>query len=275
MGTSSCPDVPNHLNAAIRILKLRLLNRNLSICRPFDFLAVESVLYQIFLAATGSWVKTTSFQFSFDATFWSQAEKFLVQYALCFSRSISYSSPILGIPPTLFRLFVSIKQIYQDPSRHDRQLLDQSRIMLGKWEMAASRDQDLDSQSRWNASSRHSVYCKEVTYLYICVGSLLVEKLLQDGSSSELPQPVPRDKWQVSKALQILQNRHNEDDWARYYIGTWPVYTLGFSICASEDIEIVRSDIRRRWEITRFAHTLHFSKDLESVWSSRGFIAAI
>src|ERR1700712_2090611 len=119
MGRGTYTDIPRHVNAAIRILRLRLMDRPFSIDRPFDRLAVESVLYQIFLVTMGSWSHPAQLDYQFDAGFWLRAENVLAQSMLFPGPSILTNSPVLGVPLAIFKLVLSIKQLRQSPLRHD------------------------------------------------------------------------------------------------------------------------------------------------------------
>ncbi|KIX10425.1 uncharacterized protein Z518_01507 [Rhinocladiella mackenziei CBS 650.93] len=279
MGRGTYADIPRHVNAAIRILRLRLLDhdRPLSISRPFDRLAVESVLYQIFLVTMGSWSDPIELDYHFDAEFWLQAENLLARSTLFPGRSIVSNSPVLGIPLALFKLVLSIKQLYQSPVfRRDRETLDHLKTELEEWEGLVLCNQDLDSlweheQERLD-NADYSLY-KDAAYLYVLIASMLVEQLSEDDETSYTgpPQAVPRDKWQIRKATRILRGHQHDDEWARCFIGNWPVYTLGFLVGSAEDVKLVRDDVWRRWEFTKFAQLARFGRDLENTWIRRGY----
>ncbi len=55
-GRGTYNDIPWHLNAATQIIKVRYLHDlSFVVTRPYDRLAIESVLYQVFLVTTGCW----------------------------------------------------------------------------------------------------------------------------------------------------------------------------------------------------------------------------
>lgn len=270
MGRGTLADIPQHVNAAVRILRLRLLGRPQSISRPFDRLAVESVLYQIFLVTTGSWSEPIELDDQFDSEFWLQAEMLLDRSTLFPNRSMSFNSPVLGIPFTLFKLALAIKQLYQHPSGLDPHVLEQYRTELGNWEAAVLLDQDLDCLGVDETLNRaHQIY-KDATYLYILNASMLIEQLSIAKPTIGPPQVHPVSSWQVIKAREILRGHQHDGEWARCFIGNWPVYTLGFFMSTCDDIEIIRSDLQSRWELMKFSQIARFREDLEQTWARRG-----
>jgi hypothetical protein len=271
MGRGTYTDIPRHVNAAIRILTLRLLERPKQISRPFDRLAVESVLYQVFLVTTGSWSNPIDIEYRFDSHFWLQAEKLLAHSTLFPNRSMSFNSPVLGIPFTLFRLALSIRQLYQDPHGVDLQILEEYKADLGNWEGAVLCDQDLDCvDPDETPNCAHQVY-KDAAYLYILNASMLIEQLSQGLAKPGPPQAHQVDSWQLNKAREILLAHQDDDEWARCFIGNWPAYTLGFFMSTPEDIDLVRCEMRRRWNFMQFGQVGRFTTDLETTWTRRGY----
>lgn len=86
-----------------------------------------------------------------------------------------------------------------------------------------------------------------------------------------IPQATPGDKWQIIRAMHILRRHERDDEWAKWFIGNWPVYTLGYFMSSADDIHLVRRDLHRRWELTKFSQITRFIKGLEATWSGRGY----
>lgn len=271
MGRGTYTDIPRHVNAAIRILSMRLMSHDQSISKPFDRLAVESVLYQIFLVTMGSWSDPIEIDYHFDAEFWLQAERLLALSTLFPERSMSYNSPVLGVPLALFKLALSIKQLYQSPLRSDPETLEQFRSELENWEGAVLSDQDLDLLSADEEPNRAHQYYKDAAYLYILTASLLLEQLSDLEEKTGPPEAAPSDCWQVRKACQILAANREDDEWARCFIGNWPVYTVGFFMHEAVDMRLVWEDLLRRWNLTKFGQVARFRGDLEVTWARRGY----
>lgn len=281
MGQGTYADIPPHLNAAIRLLALRLFNAPLKISRPFDRLAVESVLYQAFLVGTGHWSDQTEHP-TFDLDFWLQAERLLEQSAMYPGRSTSLNSPVLGLPVPLYRLAVQVKQIYQHSSTSDPQTLSAIRTEVESWEAIVLCNRKMDELPDDEQPNREQEFYESASYLYTLVTSLLLEQasacsvadgfLLneQTAGSPRVPRPAPHDCWQIQKAIQIVEKYENDDDWAGCYVGNWPVYTLGFFLEQQEHVNLIRNDLKRRWEFTSFMQIARFQHDLNKTWISRG-----
>ncbi|KAJ9611173.1 hypothetical protein H2200_004356 [Cladophialophora chaetospira] len=275
MGRGTYPDIPRHVNAAIRILKLRLMDQPFTISQPFDRLAVESVLYQIFLVTMGSWSDPFELDYQFDPKFWLRAENLLAQSMLFPGPSITTNSPVLGVPLALFKLALSIKQLWHSPLPHDAEVLDELKVEMEQWEgLIPSNDQDPNCAPYLEELSddNYPLY-RDATYLYILVSSLLVQQLIeQRDSKDDLPEPATPDSWQVKTAIRILRDNQDNEDWSRCYIGNWPVYTLGIFVDNSVDMAIVRRDMERRWNLMRFSQLGRFRTELEMIWARRGFL---
>lgn len=272
MGKGTYSDIPRHVNAAIRIIRLRLLSHGFSITRPFDRLAVESVLYQIFIVTTGNWSDVIELEdYEFDAEFWLQAEGLLAQSTLYPGRSISYNSPVLGIPPGIFKLVLSVKKAYQSPFQLDPATIEQLKNEVEEWEGPILCDQDLDMVSVHEEINNYTSFYRDTAYLYILIVSLLVEQLTMDHVGAGPPEVAPADSWQVRKMIQILRSHEFDEEWATCYIANWTVYTMGFFMSAPEDVQTVRQDLHRRWESTKFAQLARFIADIEATWARRGY----
>lgn len=85
----------------------------------------------------------------------------------------------------------------------------------------------------------------------------------------KIPHVAPSDSWQIQKAIKILKEHQDDDQWAGCYMGTWPVYTLGFFLDETEHMDIIRKDLDRRWEVTGFMQVVRFREELETTWRSR------
>ncbi|KAH7396298.1 hypothetical protein BKA66DRAFT_454846 [Pyrenochaeta sp. MPI-SDFR-AT-0127] len=280
LGTSS--DIPPHLSAAMNLLTLRLSESPLKISRPFDRLALESVLYQVFLGSTGLWSDSVPYH-SFDLQFWLQTELLLEQSILFPGHSYTLNSPVLGIPVPLYRLAIQVKNMYQNPLEYDLQAMEDLRNEVEAWEATVLCNRGFDCLAESETLAPCHVYYQSTSYLFALIFSLLLDQmssLHSLGASSfgeamtrkqqlRTPYASPSNSWQIQKAIQILEKHQDDDQWANCFIGTWPVYTLGFFLEEMEHIHLIRKDLNRRWELTRFMQAPRFLEDLETIWSSR------
>ncbi|KAH7137733.1 hypothetical protein EDB81DRAFT_948910 [Dactylonectria macrodidyma] len=272
-GCDTYDDVPHHVAAATHILAMRLLGRPWRITRPFDRLAIESVLYQIFLVTTGLWSDSTGFYDDFYADFWAQSERLLGQSTLFPTCSASLNSPVLGVPVSLFRVTLSLRQQCRSRVSCDQASLDLMQSEVEAWEAGLRRGQQLDFSSTSELPYEQERYYKDAGHLYAIIASVLLEHLSGNKTSTGATPTASKDSWQVRKAVQILRGYQHDDGWARLFIGNWPVYTLGLLMSSPEDMELVRADLRQRWDLTKFAQISRFSHDLEETWAARKQVA--
>lgn len=240
--------------------------------RPFDYVALESVLYQVFLNSTGLWTNESCID-AFNISFWLRAETMLQTTCLMPNEPHSVNSPVLGVPIELFRLALQTKQILQRPDGYNH-VVDEIREAVQAWEQIVKWGQSIEPTMKSESPAPHYDYYKSASYLYALIASLLLEQVSTDdvaGSplASQLPNIVPRDSWQIRKALQILQYHQSDEEWSSCYIGNWCVYTLGFFLHDLGDIELIRTDLNRRWEATKFMQARRFLADIEHVWVAR------
>ena len=272
MGRGTYSDIPRHVNAATRILTMRLLEGQIQIKRLFDRLAIESLLYQIFLATTGLWLDPVGLDYEFNAEFWFRAEDLLERSTFFPDQPRSVNSPVLGVPVSLFRLTLSLKQQLQCPFRRDQDTIDQLRGEVEMWEAAllCNRELDVELFPGDAVKNRQQSYYRDALYLFAVIASVMFEQLsLEVDVADGLPMAMPSDCWQVAKAVQILEARRNDDGWASCYMGNWPTYTLGFFMSSAEHIDLIRSELQRRWDLVKFSQVARFRNDLEQTWEAR------
>ncbi|KAF2109666.1 hypothetical protein BDV96DRAFT_651644 [Lophiotrema nucula] len=265
IGRGTYNDIPRHLRAATRVLQMRLFSAPQNFSRPFDRLAVESVLYHIFLASTGLWSDEYKLDYEFDMPFWIRAEQMLDQDLLFPCQSYSLNSPILGMPAALFRIVIELKQLdSRTPKWKDN--LERLRNEIETWEAFLLSDKETDVPAE--------NYYRDASYLYILIASMLLEQ--RSSSDIERPGPPnmpPREGWQIIKATQILRKYKDDEGWANCFIGNWPVYSIGYFVSTSEDAGLVASDLQRRWQNTKFMQIARYKYDLGNTWSKRGLAA--
>jgi hypothetical protein len=270
MGRGTYVDIPRHVAAATRILTLRLFSAQPNITRPFDRLAVESVLYQIFLITTGLWSEDIPLDYDFDAQFWLKAERLLNQNVMFPDGSNSLNSPVLGVPVSLFRLAITLKQ---DLQRIDRGTSDLTSLKseVENWEALVLCNMEIDHLSPKELPTRSHTFYRDASYLYILCISLMLEQLQSTAiPTSGPPAMAPHSNWQITKAIAILHSHKNDDEWKLCFMGTWPLYTLGFFMATKEHVQMVREEINDRWRLTRFSQLARFGRDLEIEWKRRG-----
>ncbi|CRK27900.1 hypothetical protein BN1723_014046, partial [Verticillium longisporum] len=268
MGIGTYTDIPMHVNAAIRIIKTRLLDRHKTVHRLFDRLAVESVLYQIFLATTGLWTQEAEAEHKFDAVFWARAEDFLDRSTIFPGQPISLNSPVLGVPISLFRLSFMLRKQYGSGLALDSEMLSRIRDEVAECEALLLCVRTAES-STCEEGSTEDMYYKDASCLFGIIISLLFEQLCRPHIGAGPLLPEPSESWQVDKAMRILRRHEHAEGWSRCFIGNWPVYTLGLFMKSHNDQEVIRNDLQQRWSLTGFSQVCRFQGDLEHIWASR------
>lgn len=267
LGTQS--DVVKHVNAATRIIALRLFNRPTGIQRLFDKVALESVIYQQFLLTTGLWSETNPYRHRFDPEFWNSVEELVDRSILLPGASRNLESPILGVPLSLFRNTVILRECYRPGININPEILEKTQRDVRTWENQL-RDQEVESvHNAPEVSMLRGSTTRDETVLYALTASLLLEQLNNAQRGEKTPTSVSRDKWQIRMSLGILKRQVNKTKWAKSYAGTWPVYTLGLFLPEGDDRQIVVEDLKRSWEATKITTALRYYRDLKSIWGSK------
>jgi hypothetical protein len=276
MGKGTYLDIPPHLHAAMRVMTLRCFEKPITILRPFDHLALESVLYQIFLTTTVLWSDPSPLT-EFDLRFWLKAEDFLAKTVMFPNKPHSLNSPVLGVPVALYRLAIQAKQACQSPRSCSSSEMERLRAETEGWEACVLGSQPLESTVNEDVFGRQQSYYDGATHLYILIVSLLLEQATRTPGNVEesefpttrLPEAISQDTWQIRKALRILRGFELDHSWSSCYVGSWPVYTIGFFLNEGEDIRLVRNEMDRRWASTKFMQIPRFRNDLEAIWNAR------
>ncbi|KAF5570427.1 hypothetical protein FPHYL_1263 [Fusarium phyllophilum] len=263
-GSSSWDDQPQHVSAAIKIIVSRMLNATSTDLTAFLRLALESVLYEVFLLNNGLWSSATSYISlqPLDSEFWALSEKLLehpdnVDFAL-----LSLNSPVLGMPLAIMRLVTFLGQLCLG-----REFANMEDLLKLQTEVATWEDFALEAVEQTDASDMLN---RDANCLYAMIASILMQHLIASGPDTGLPKVSPTDSWQACAALQILSRRTGDHRWSECFMGTWPVYALGFLLSDDKDRDVVRRDLQRRLELTGFWIVQHFQEDLERSWAALG-----
>ncbi|KAI7771025.1 hypothetical protein LZL87_004812 [Fusarium oxysporum] len=260
-GSSSWDDQPQHVSAAIKIIISRVLNATSADLSAFLRLALESVLYQVFLLNNGLWSSATSYVSlqSLNSEFWARSEKFLEHPTNLDFALLSLNSPVLGMPLAVMRLATFLGQLCLGRESASMEELVKLQTEVTTWE-----DFALQAVEQTDASDTLNT---DANCLYAMISSILMQHLMAFGPNTGLPKVSPTDTWQACVALQILSRRAGDHRWSECFIGTWPVYALGFLLSEHEDRDIVRRDMQSRRELTGFWIVKRFQDDLERSWA--------
>ncbi|KIV98921.1 uncharacterized protein PV09_09363 [Verruconis gallopava] len=263
IGLGTYEDIPCHLNAAIKIIKLQFLRRQDTVIRgTFDRLAVESVLYQIFLVTTSYWSKHSTLpRFDFDDMFWLDCENLLSRSTMFPGSSTSWNSPVLGVPISLFRLNIRLRQMYDHPDLNNDTTLARMKKDVTEWEeiIASTEPDGTDKQT----------ICDDGMRMYVLVASLLVEELARKSTAAS-SQSDSANKWQLKSLLDIVRRREADKRWHRAFVANWPLYTAGFFVTSVDDMRLIRAAMEKRREASKVNVISRLKTDLERTWAHRG-----
>jgi hypothetical protein len=259
-------DTIQHVKAATRIINLKLLDRPMGIQRLFDRLAVESVLLQQFLLTAGLWSVTAQSDFPFDHQLWDNVEKLLEKSSLLPGAQRDLESPVLGAPISVFHITLILRECYRSGTIINPGIMRKIQREIQSWESELRKQDFILAQSASDTSIVGVTKTRDETCMYAIIASLLLEQVTGLQSEKCMPSPVPRDQWQIGLFLRILKRYARSPEWARSYMGNWPVYTLGLFLSEEEDRRIVEQDLKRSWEVTRMTPAIQYYRDLQKIW---------
>ncbi len=272
--------------------------------RPFDRITTESIIYQAFLLCMR---RPFSLDFQIDDQFLASTEQLLE--SLTFQDvSSAANSPVLGIPLPLYRLILDVIHLCNSPSYIDPEDCLRLKKEMKYWETVAIEVDDntrgLESPTSTSPSSpphQHEHPHPEALVLYALAGSLLLDWIMkipemrsQLDISSPLqgrlpslgltqsrplkeasmdspppPLPLPERSRQLSRALALLHRPSTLDTWTRSFLGWWPLLIFGYLVTEDEDIDVIRSTLRRMRRRIGYGVVERVLRELEAVWQSR------
>ncbi|KAH8180153.1 fungal specific transcription factor domain-containing protein [Sarocladium implicatum] len=268
-GRGTTSDMERHVAAVTKLLSLRIQADPSVIGRPFDRLGVECTLHQVFLVGTGLWSDVERSSPSGFLDFWVFTEALLDQSNLYVHKPEGFRTPVVGIPASLLRMSLALREQFRRPWHIDQATIDSVRPWTVFWEKISDQLTDAVTHAEEKLTLTDQIR-EDTSHLYALVTSILFEQLTRGNvTPAGLPWPVSGHKWQIQRAMSILQRNNNNDRWTCYSMCDWVVYTLGLLVSATEDMECVRWDMQRRWNLSKFSQAMRFWKDLEAIWSAR------
>lgn len=268
-GVLTTADVPKHMGAAARIM-LQVLQQSEAPRRYLDAVRVEAVLFHAFHTCTGLWSDTSEGpDYGFDASLWKKAETYLGEDSS--ELSLTSQGPVLGVPTSLLRLAIQLRQVYRSPLLFTLTELARLKEEVALWEnklLFHIEEPRLLSEQTGNIARDRS--CRDISALYALAVSLLLDNIShQAGFSQWQVSSVVRQSWQLKMAVDILQKHEADQSWQRSYMGNWPVYTLGSFAPSTAFREVMRNDLLRRWKLTRMGQSRRFLDDMQKMWDSQ------
>ena len=223
----------------------------------------------MFLVGVGLWTDVDRTAPKGYLEFWVFTESLLDQSNLYVHKPEGFRTPVVGLPASLLRMNLGLREQFRRHMHTDQAVIDSVRPWIVFWEKISDQliDAVPDAEDKPTLAERIR---EDTSHLYAVVTSLLFEQLTQGNvTHAGLPRPVSSHKWQIQRAMTILSRNNSNDRWTCYSMCDWVVYTLGLLVSATEDIERVRWDMQRRWELSKFGQAMRYWTDLEAIWSAR------
>nr|XP_008731156.1 uncharacterized protein G647_08626 [Cladophialophora carrionii CBS 160.54]ETI20588.1 hypothetical protein G647_08626 [Cladophialophora carrionii CBS 160.54] len=269
-------DIGKHVAGATQLMKLRNAHsRRAPMPRPIHRIIWESILYQIFRQTAN---RPFAVEFQPDFEFCAKAQETL--QSLTFpDASPADNSPVIGFPLSLQTLIIEIVQLCKSPAKPNADFGRLSEEMQ-HWERSILReDHCVKEEGKWatkKPSERARIFHQHSTSLHILAASLLLDWVMRSHEVCDLDSPLPPtgDTWQVRRGLAILRCAQANEEWSRCYLGSWPTLIFGYAVDKSEDIALVRRDLKQRYQNICSGEELLFLEELEYVWHSEGDFCA-
>ncbi|KAK5044729.1 hypothetical protein LTR84_010503 [Exophiala bonariae] len=274
-GQETHKDTPRHINAAVKIVALRHFNIPAAISSPFDRLVLESVLLSMFLTSMGLWSEEFNTNGTFDLAFWLAAERLLAQESKPLTVKAGINAPVLGVPVALLKLLLLVRQIRPQRELADQAKLRDLKLEISQWEahlIGQSLDSRFPPKGEITVGPPNTRIVQDSSTLFIIVASILMEQILVGDANDTCPSTRDQDCWRKRYAMSILRTYQHDETWSRFFTTTMAVYTLGFFVSHSREIDLVRKDLQSRWDVTNFGHIIRYRRDLDAVWAKRGFV---
>ncbi|KAK0392856.1 hypothetical protein NLU13_2350 [Sarocladium strictum] len=266
-GRGTTADMQRHVDAVTKLLSLRIQASPSVIGRPFDRLSVECALHQAFLVSMAVWTDTK--KQSLDMKFWHFTEGLLDQSNIYLHKPEGFRTPVVGIPASLLRVAMILRQQYRGLNQVDQVALNNVRPWVIFWERKSDQLTDGTIGAEPDMTEADRVR-QDASHLYAIVASLMFMELSQKGRPmAGHPQPAYGCEWQIERAISLVVQHREDERWACFAMCDWPVYTLGLLVSNPDHIEIIRWDMQRRWELSKSGQSIRYWNDLEGIWSAR------
>ncbi|KIW11186.1 hypothetical protein PV08_10486 [Exophiala spinifera] len=272
-GPDADKDAAKHVLGMQQLFKLRYTGNTSPVCvdRPFDRIMVESALYHSFLLAMRN---PFALDFHIDSFFLSKTLD-LLEFEVYVDPAESAKSPVIGAPPSIYRLTLEISRMFNSGSLDDAEEFTRIRSTMDYWE------QLLDSEASIFRDSEFG----DAVELYILAASLLLDWI------SELPHgagPItltalsmlgrsttvaldgkPRHRWQVARALSVLRRPDTKHYWTWCFLSSWPLLVFGYAVEDVESMDLVKEVLNESRHCIGYAEMERIERELEGVWKIR------
>ncbi|WPB01154.1 uncharacterized protein RHO25_005775, partial [Cercospora beticola] len=258
-------DVPAHVSAAIRILELDAMRPSMELLTdPLGDLVLESVAFQVFLLAMGSWSTLDEIDDRYAKVFWTHCRRLSQRLSSNKSRPPPRFSPVFGMDFEIVTAMIDIKRCFARTISHE----ERQGLVANVQAQFASLN---NSTNLLAAGARSNSVTEDLTRLVILAISIFLEHLTHDPLAYlTLPRP-STSNLQLQCIMTILEARRQDPEWSNSYLGLWPVWTVGIFMHHEYHIELIRDDLERRWDAIHMSVISRYREDLENVWQKQTY----
>ncbi|KEF54133.1 uncharacterized protein A1O9_09928 [Exophiala aquamarina CBS 119918] len=272
-GPDADKDAPKHVAGMQQLFKLRYAGgpSPVSADRSFDRIMAESALYHSFLLVMRS---PFALNFHIDRTFLSRTLD-LLEHHVYVEPTEAAKSPVLGAPPSIYRLILDIVYMFNSPSRADAKDYRKLRCSMDYWEHVLDSDASIFRDTEYG----------DAIELYILAASLLLDWMTElphdsgpitlitlsmlGGSTTIHSDGELRPRWQVARALSVLRRPDTKCYWTWCYLSSWPLLVFGYAVEDADDMDLVQEVLHESRHCIGYAEMERIKGELEEVWQIR------
>jgi hypothetical protein len=253
------------------LLEMHMTRPDLDIWNPSAaiFMA-ESIAFQGFLITMAFWSRPEHIEHQYTERFLGHCNRILGRPLDHDNHTVPVFSPVFGMDWNIILAMVKIKCCFARTisSRERQELIDAVQEQLTARICTQSFDCTLETPHKDSGrfDSHNNSISHDVARLVLLIISVFLEHLQQSSSAyMSIPRP-SESSWQLRRIISILKRRHGNVAWSNCYLGTWPVYTTGIFMRSTHNVELVRDDLRLRWNATHLSHIARYLDDLRDIW---------
>lgn len=256
-----------------QLFKLRYTGTASPVCadRPFDRIMAESALYHSFLLAMRN---PFALDFHIDSFFLSRTLD-LLEYEVYVDPDESAKSPVIGAPPSIYRLTLEISHMFNSGSLHDAEGFVRIRATMDYWEQVLGTDASIFRDTEYG----------DAIELYILAASLLLDWISElphgsgaitlaalsilGGSTTIALDGEPQLRWQVARALSIFRRPDTKHYWTWCFLSSWPLLVFGYAVEDVDSMGLVREVLNESRYCIGYAEMDRVKSELEEAWTTR------
>ncbi|PPJ49674.1 hypothetical protein CBER1_02182 [Cercospora berteroae] len=235
---------------------------------PLGDLVLESVAFQVFLLAMGSWSRLDEVEDRYAKVFWTHCKRLSQQLSSGKDRPPPRFSPVFGMDFEIVTAMIDIKRCFARTISHkERQrLIANVQAQLDMWSHKTMLPTiENETNMDW-LNDRSGTVTDDLTRLVILAISIFLEHLTHDPLAYLTPPRPSTSSLQLQRIIPILESRRQDPEWSNSYLGLWPVWTVGIFMQTENHIELIRDDLQRRWNAVHMSVINRYREDLENVW---------